>query len=139
MTDYSINSVIYISTARSDLSPKDFSDIVEISRRKNADLGITGILCFNGTNFIQFLEGDRKIINDQLRLIGSDNRHSGMITMNHRTTKKREFPDWHMASSVINLENQNTDQKLTDILAIGTVSEETREIFNNFRSIGLGM
>lgn len=139
MTNYALDSVIYISTARPDLSLKDFSDIIEASQRKNGSCGITGVLCFNGTNFMQFLEGDRAMVNDRLHLIGSDNRHNGMVTVERRSAMAREFPSWHMASSVINIEGRDSDQKLTDILAIDTVSMETHKIFNNFRSLGHGV
>lgn len=139
MADYLIDSVIYISTARSDLSTQDFNDIIETSQQKNSDRGITGVLCFNGTNFMQLLEGDRKMVNDRLVLIGSDTRHTGMVTVKRRSAMAREFPTWHMASSVINIEGRDSDQKLTDILAIDTVSMETRKIFNNFRSLGHGV
>lgn len=139
MTDCTLDSVIYISTARPDLSMQDFSDIIAASQRKNATVGITGILCFNGTNFMQLLEGERELVNDRLLFIGSDKRHNGMVTVKRRSINKREFPDWGMAGSAIHIQGGDTVQKLTDLLAIDSVSAETREIFNNFGALGHGV
>lgn len=76
------------------------------------------------------------MVNDRLLLIGSDTRHSGMVTVKRRSATAREFPNWHMASSLINVTVQESPPNLADILAIDTVRMETRKIFNNFRLLG---
>lgn len=134
-----LDSVIYISNANPNLTERDLIDIIEVSQRNNSFYGITGILCFNGTNFIQFLEGDRDMINARINLIEADSRHHGMVIIKRHISQDREFPGWCMASSVIDTKAYKTDQKLVDLLEIDTVTQETREIFNNFRSLGRGV
>ncbi len=133
-----LDSVIYVSTARVNLTERDVIDIIETSQRNNAGSGITGILCFNGTNFMQFLEGDRDIINARVSLIEADSRHDGMVIINRSVSPTREFPGWTMATSMIDTEDYGEGQELADLLAPDTVTAATREVFNNFRALGQG-
>ena len=43
---------------------KAVGEIVEISRRRNAACGITGVLMFDGEHFMQCIEGDALAIDD---------------------------------------------------------------------------
>lgn len=88
---------------------------------------------------MQLLEGERELVNDRLLFIGSDKRHNGMVTVKRRSINEREFPDWGMAGSAVHIQGGDTVQKLTDLLAIDSVSAETREIFNNFGALGHGV
>ncbi len=49
--------LIYISTARSELSTVELEGILRISRRNNAAVGVTGLLIVGGRRFLQALEG----------------------------------------------------------------------------------
>ncbi|NRD88822.1 hypothetical protein C8024_04160 [Sphingopyxis sp. BSNA05] len=60
MSNEMISSISYISTARAGLTDADFQAILEEASKRNETLGLTGLLTFNGLNFMQTLEGPRK-------------------------------------------------------------------------------
>ncbi len=131
-----ITSLIYVSTARCDLSLEDFLGIMTVSQRNNQRFGITGLLVFNGTNFMQCLEGDKAATNDCLRKIGSDERHNGITILSHELRAKPEFSGWHMAGRYLPAEQCLGEASLAALLADEAVSEATRTLFQSFRSLG---
>ena len=52
-----LTSVTYTSLARLDLQSSDLEDIHRPAREQNALEGVTGLLMFNGTHFLQIIEG----------------------------------------------------------------------------------
>ena len=57
----SLYQLIYQSKESSQLSNKDFSDILDVARQNNANLGVTGCLFYNGGWVLQVLEGEQGI------------------------------------------------------------------------------
>ena len=49
--------LIYISTAIDTIQESDIDDIVATAQRVNEVQSLTGVLLFNGLNFLQLLEG----------------------------------------------------------------------------------
>lgn len=64
--------------------------------RNNAAAGITGLLLFNGRNFLQLLEGERDAVDSLLDRVESDPRHSGVVVVTDLEVAERSFPDWSM-------------------------------------------
>ena len=91
-----LKSLTYTSLARLDLSPDDLNDIHQTARRLNALDGITGLLVFNGTHFLQVLEGTEGALGDLLDRLRRDRRHSGLEVRDERRIEARSFPDWSM-------------------------------------------
>ena len=131
-----ITSISYISTARSDLAASDFQNILDAANVRNAKLGLTGLLAFNGLNFMQVLEGARDNVNCCIRLIDGDRRHDGMVIFHRREAEHREFPDWRMAGILLNSEGSDTKPDLSEILSGKWVKPETRQHFESFKSFG---
>ena len=59
-----LTSVTYTSLARLDLQTSDLENIHRVAREANALEGITGLLVFNGTHFLQIIEGSEAAIDD---------------------------------------------------------------------------
>jgi hypothetical protein len=131
-----ITSLIYVSTARPGLDQEEFLAIMTVSQRNNQRLGITGLLVFNGFNFIQCLEGDRAAANDRLHCIGQDGRHSGMTILSHREAPGRQFGQWDMAGHYLPVQHGMAESGLTELLSGETVTDATRTLFQSFRSLG---
>lgn len=97
----SIRSVAYISTSKLSVSDEALTDevnkIIEISKKNNADQGITGALLYNGGYFIQVLEGPDEAINKTLERIKQDSRHDSIRILSDHTFEKRRFSKWDMA------------------------------------------
>jgi hypothetical protein len=72
--------------------PVEFS--VSTKSRKNVNnprLGITGILCYSGDQFIQVLEGGRDEACELFNTIGRDPRHERVHTLTHEAIAERRF------------------------------------------------
>ena len=91
-----LTSLTYTSLARLDLQTSDLEDIHRSARELNALDGITGLLVFNGTHFLQIIEGAPGAIDDLLERLRRDPRHSGLEVRDERKIKERSFPDWSM-------------------------------------------
>ena len=91
-----LKSLTYTSLASLDLAARDLEDIYRTAVELNALDGITGMLVFNGTHFLQVVEGADKAVGDLLERLRRDRRHSGVEVRDERRIEARSFPDWSM-------------------------------------------
>ena len=92
----SLTSVTYTSLARPDLQSFELEEIHHSSRKKNSADGITGLLIYNGTHFLQIVEGGEAAIERLVDRLRSDVRHKGFEIRDKRRIDARSFPDWTM-------------------------------------------
>lgn len=93
--------IIYISRATFLLRDADLVDILEVSRRKNAERAITGMLLHSEGSFIQVLEGVHEDIREVFHHISRDERHTEITVLAEREIPQRDFPDWTMGFETI--------------------------------------
>jgi len=91
-----LRSVTYTSLARLDLDASDLEAIHQTAERENAARDITGLLIFNGTHFLQILEGDESALRQLIENLRRDQRHSGLEVRHDEPIAQRSFPDWSM-------------------------------------------
>ena len=91
-----ITSLTYTSLARLDLQASDLENIHRAARELNALDGITGLLVFNGTHFLQIIEGAPDAIDELLDRLRRDPRHNGLEVRDEQQVERRSFPDWSM-------------------------------------------
>ena len=91
-----LTSVTYTSLARLDLQTSDLEDIHRTAREANTLEGITGLLVFNGTHFLQIIEGSESAIEELVERLRKDPRHTGFEVRDKRKVDTRSFPDWSM-------------------------------------------
>ena len=91
-----LKSLTYTSLAQMDLSADDLHAIHHAARELNALDAITGMLVFNGTHFLQIIEGETAAIDDLVVRLRRDRRHSGLEIRDERMIQERSFPDWSM-------------------------------------------
>lgn len=60
----------------------------------NIELGLTGILFFDGQRFGQVLEGPRDTVNERWQVIQRDQRHEALHVIAHKDIARRSFSDW---------------------------------------------
>jgi hypothetical protein len=111
-----LTSLTYTSLARLDLQPADLEDIHRSARELNALDGITGLLVFNGTHFLQIIEGARNAIDDLLARLRRDPRHSGLEVRDERKIEERSFPDWSMELVRVNSSYFDARESIADKL-----------------------
>jgi len=91
-----LTSLTYTSLARLDLDSSDLEAIHRTALQMNALDGITGLLVFNGTHFLQIIEGAQNAIEDLVERLRRDPRHSGFEIRDRHHVDARSFPDWSM-------------------------------------------
>lgn len=91
-----LKTLAYTSRARLDLSPQDVLDIHQIALELNALADITGLLAFDGTRFLQIVEGSPEAIDDLVGRLRRDRRHSDFEIRDERAIESRSFPYWSM-------------------------------------------
>lgn len=88
--------IVYVSTARPDLSDAEVKALVAQAVEHNRQANVTGLLAFNGANFLQALEGEDDAVASIYAAIRRDSRHSGVIAIVDEPCEDRLFPDWRM-------------------------------------------
>ena len=118
-----LRSLTYTSLASLDLTADDLQAIHRTAREVNALEGITGLLIFNGTHFLQIVEGTHDALDDLLVRLRRDPRHSGLEVRDERKIKARSFPDWSMELVRVKAGYFEARETITDRLP-DTVPEE---------------
>lgn len=91
-----LKSLTYTSRARLDLSDGDLNDIHQTARHLNALDGVTGLLLFDGSRFLQIIEGDEGAIDNLVERLRMDPRHSAFEVRDERFVERRSFEHWSM-------------------------------------------
>jgi hypothetical protein len=88
--------VIYCSQATHDVSPEELVALLEVSRRNNEAVGLSGMLLYSSQSFLQVLEGDAAALEETYRRIGADDRHVNLRLLMDAEVAAPLFPDWTM-------------------------------------------
>lgn len=121
-TEGPLLQIVYIShTPEADPSASSIASILGVSRRNNERSGITGLIIYSDTSFLQFLEGPHAAVEALFSKIKHDARHRGVIVVLRLAVEQRSFPDWSMAyrdlyiaEAAINEERQHAISKGDD-------------------------
>ncbi len=108
-------TVVYVSTAAESFKEEELEKILEVSRRKNAALGITGLLLYKDGTFMQFLEGPKEPVLKLLSVIRDDPRHHSMIVISQEEHREREFESWSMAFERLYPKEEPAPAGFTDV------------------------
>lgn len=88
---------LYVSTLAPDQPLSVVADIAGRARTRNASLGITGLLIFDGMRFCQQLEGPQKEVLKLTERIRNDPRHTGVEVLHHGPLAERRFRQFSLA------------------------------------------
>ncbi|MGI0120054.1 BLUF domain-containing protein [Zooshikella sp. RANM57] len=91
-----IFKLIYVSSATAPMSEQELITLLKSARENNSQLYITGLLLYCDCTIIQFLEGNRDIVENLFSTICEDKRHYGITLIHTELTYHRDFPDWSM-------------------------------------------
>ena len=89
-------SLAYESQASVPFTEPDLLDLLGLSRAKNAERGVTGILLYRQGTFLQVLEGPRERVEEIYATIAADPRHHAVDTVLVEERRERRFPEWTM-------------------------------------------
>ncbi len=87
--------LVYTSIRNTSCTDYEIQSILSSCEKNNPSKNITGILLHSENRFIQYLEGDKDII-QLYDLIKTDTRHKHAVLLSYGPLKERVFPAWHM-------------------------------------------
>jgi hypothetical protein len=127
-----MKSILYVSVADPTLVSDDIYALVGHSQERNRADGLSGIMLYNGTNFLQLIEGEAAALDACFARIQRDPRHSGVVQLRNDPATVREFPEWAMRYSLV---DQPVEQTLAAVREAGAPRAETLERIAAFVSL----
>jgi hypothetical protein len=111
-----LKTLTYTSRARLDLADEELNAIHQTARHLNALDGVTGLLLFDGSRFLQIIEGAEAAIDNLVERLRMDPRHSAFEIRDERFVERRSFADWSMELVRISAGYRNAREEVTTIL-----------------------
>lgn len=92
-----MHQLIYMSTATHPMTDNELQALLKQARLNNARYGITGLLLYHESRFMQLLEGPADAVRQVYSYIEQDERHTDTIKLADKEVAGRSFPNWSMA------------------------------------------
>jgi uncharacterized membrane protein (DUF373 family) len=106
--------ITYLSSATRAMSQGDLEDILKTARENNARLGITGMLLYGNKTFIQILEGEEGVVDELVKTIKRDPRHTNFQIVKKKPIDQHEYADWSMGFKRVSGEDFEAVKGLED-------------------------
>ena len=91
-----LKHIVYVSFSSKPLNESELKALLKVIRKKNKAHGITGLLLYNNSTFIQVIEGLEDTLHQVFEKIKKDNRHTNVVILLEEPIQERTFPDWYM-------------------------------------------
>ncbi|MCA8988664.1 MAG: BLUF domain-containing protein [Planctomycetaceae bacterium] len=88
--------VIYASAATRPFTREELFELLEDSRLKNSQHGLSGMLLYHGGAFLQVIEGEEADVEQLYEKIKRDERHENVRLIARFPIEERCFGDWKM-------------------------------------------
>lgn len=118
---------IYSSAETVAFSRKDIFSLLEIARKTNQALNISGILLYDRGTFFQILEGHREAVRKLYEKIEKDKRHTRVTKIILEPIENRDFSQWTMGYSGVTRQILGTMAGLNDFFHSGRCYTELDE------------
>ena len=109
-----LTTLIYKSQLNSSCESFSLTSLVESAKIRNTERNITGILLFNGVDFLQILEGAEDDINTLFATIRTDQRHINVVELMRDYGPRRRFE--HVGMLLFDLCIDTPDSVLSSVL-----------------------
>ena len=109
----SLMRLIYVSRMTAECDMQAIQAILEIARKKNSAMDVSGVLCYDPAFFMQCLEGPRPAVNELYASILRDNRHADVLLLEYAEVQERQFAEWSMAFLAARDVNQQLLERYT--------------------------
>jgi len=111
-------TLIYRSHISDQLNLSSLNSFISLANIKNSLSEITGILLFDGTHFIQLLEGPELAVDSLFKVISQDNRHHNVVELMRDFAPERRFG--RVGMEIFDLRELHDDTVIQAILDRGT-------------------
>lgn len=88
-------TIVYYSSSKG-WTDQTLNEILRVSRKNNAHLGITGFILIVDGSILQWLEGPKSVVENRFNIIKEDPRHSQLSTVLTHRLGERYFESWSM-------------------------------------------
>jgi hypothetical protein len=106
----------YVSRFARPMTPADVRALVEAAQRRNAQLGVTGMLVAFGEVFMQVLEGPSDAVRGLFGRIVADARHRDVILIRSHRVERALFAGWSMRLLEIDAEVRREAAPLLELI-----------------------
>jgi hypothetical protein len=89
-------SLIYLSSAIEKFTKEGLDELLTISRERNIEHNITGLLILKDYMIVQYIEGEEKEVKQLFENIKKDSRHFNVNLLHEEIITKRLFHNWSM-------------------------------------------
>lgn len=93
-----LRAIAYVSEATRNLTAERLQQLVTDAMLFNESVDVTGVLLFDGTRFLQYLEGPEAGVSAAYTRILAAGSHNGLVELNRGRVGRRQFPHWRMHS-----------------------------------------
>lgn len=119
MNSEKLTHLIYTSAIAPTFDASELSTVLHVARINNARRAITGMLLYVSGSFFQVLEGDEATLTKLFTVIASDTRHRNVTKIIHEPIARRDFGDWTMGFSSLDLAEIESGEGLNDFFQQG--------------------
>jgi hypothetical protein len=116
--------LIYSSNSSENVDFKIVGEILTHAMNRNKEIGITGMMVYDGHRFLQCIEGDETVVDELWQKLTKDTRHHSLYIHGTEFDDKRLFPEWNMGY----MNNRPVIQKMihsitaNDVFSLETLS-----------------
>ena len=93
----SLQSIVYVSSAIREMSADELEALLKDARAENLKNDVTGVLLYDGGNFMQCFEGPEGSIPHIYARIRASRRHHNIFELMNERIERRSFAGWEMA------------------------------------------
>jgi hypothetical protein len=93
--------LVYLSRVARSVRLEDAEQIAAFAAEQNRQRGLTGLLMYSPSHFLQVLEGDEPTVRATFERILRDKRHFEAKVLLARSLEDREFGAWTMTARVM--------------------------------------
>lgn len=130
-----LRTLVYGSFASLDLTRSDLERLHSHAIESNRRDAITGVLLFNGTHFLQLIEGRPEAVEHLMDRIRRDRRHVAVEVEHDGASDQRFFPDWALGLVHVRGSNVAASSLTADGLPDG-LPQNVRDRFERMLSDG---
>lgn len=130
-----MRSIVYVSIANGPVNKSVLRKLLYTSRRNNEIYGVTGILLYYDSTFIQAIEGEEDTIEQLIKNIKSDPRHRSFEVISDVKIEEREFNSWFMGFRAHHSSPLNSELPLEEVSTLlsgskGVASDLLRQFYD---------
>ena len=97
-----VHYLCFISSESTEFKEDNLIELLNYCKKNNKENNITGLLLYFEGHFVEFLEGDKEIIQEMYKKISLDKRHKSVFKITESSNEERKFSDWTMSFPSLN-------------------------------------